>query len=94
MTTRLHALACLAAAVTIGAACGDDDGDDTPGDEGVSALEAEYLERLQAVAPDRFVSDQAALNYVVNYCEFEDREPTDDVEEVVADYCSTELAEP
>jgi hypothetical protein len=94
MIKGVHALACLAAAVTIGTACGDDDADDTPGDEGVSALEAEYLERLESVAPDRFVSDQAALNYVVNYCEFEDREPADDAEAVVADYCDTELAEP
>lgn len=82
----------VTASVLFLAACG---GSSSPEPEPAS-LEEEYLADVYAVEADAFVSDKAALLYLKNYCEAKLSSTVatpDAVDQVVAQYCDTPLAD-
>lgn len=59
------------------------------------SLRDKYLQQINEVAPNYFVSDGAALSYLKGYCEADqlgDAGTTDPIDRVAKQYCSSDLA--
>ncbi len=59
------------------------------------SLRDKYLEQIEDVAPNYFVSETAALSYLKGYCEANqlgDAGTTDAIDKIAKQYCSSDLA--